>query len=223
VRQGRTSIERIHAVQDAGLDVWCGMILGFDNDDVSIFAAQREYLNEARILHAMVGMLSAIPKTPLHARLAAEGRLDEEHEAEFGTNVIPARMSRDELRDGYLQLMHDLYEPAAYFDRLDDLFLRGNFRFSQTRAAYWRRHPVAWIKGNATHSVRSVAMYLQLMRGVPEANLRFEYRRRIRNLLRTRRDPVVLFVYLIKCAIHYHVHTMVENMSAHQDCIVNTF
>src|SRR3954466_12803426 len=164
LRKGRTSVERIHAIQDAGLDVWCGMILGFDNDDGTIFAAQREYLKEARILHAMAGMLSAIPKTPLHARLAAEGRLDEGHEAEFGTNVIPARMSRDELRDGYLQLMHELYERTAYFDRLDDLFLRGNFRFSQTRAAYWREHPIAWLKGNATHLARSAAMYLQLMR-----------------------------------------------------------
>jgi radical SAM superfamily enzyme YgiQ (UPF0313 family) len=223
VRKGRTSIERIHAIQDAGLDVWCGMILGFDNDDSTIFAAQHEYLKEARILHAMVGMLSAIPKTPLHARLAAEGRLDEEHEADFGTNVIPARMSREELRDGYLQLMRELYDRTAYFDRLDDLFLRGNFRFSQTRAAYWRRHPIAWFKGNTVHLVRSAVMYHQLMRGVPEANLRDEYRRRIRNLLRTRRDPVVLSVYLIKCAIHYHVHTMVENMNNCQNRIVNTF
>ena len=30
VRQGRTSIERVHAIQNAGLDVWCGMIVGFD-------------------------------------------------------------------------------------------------------------------------------------------------------------------------------------------------
>ena len=81
VRKGGTSIERVHAIQNAGLDVWCGMILGFDHDDTTIFAAQREYLKEARVLHAMVGMLSAIPKTPLHARLATEGRLDEESEA----------------------------------------------------------------------------------------------------------------------------------------------
>ena len=55
---------------------------------------QREFLARgARSLHAMVGMLSAIPKTPLHARLAAEGRLDLDDEPEFGTNVIPLRMS----------------------------------------------------------------------------------------------------------------------------------
>jgi radical SAM superfamily enzyme YgiQ (UPF0313 family) len=223
VRKGGTSIGRVHAIQNAGLDVWCGMILGFDNDDRSIFAAQREYLKEARVLHAMVGMLSAIPKTPLHARLAAEGRLDEDREAEFGTNVIPARMSREELRDGYIQLLRELYEPSAYFDRLDDLFLRDTFRFSQTRATYWRRHPLAWLKGNASHLARSALIYRQLMQGVPEVSLRREYRRRVAGLLRARRDPVVLFVYLLKCVIHYHVHTMARNMSVGQHGIINTF
>jgi radical SAM superfamily enzyme YgiQ (UPF0313 family) len=223
VRKGNTSIGRVHAIQNAGLDVWCGMILGFDHDDTSIFAAQREYLKQARVLHAMVGMLSAIPKTPLYDRLATEGRLDDEDEAEFGTNVVPALMSREELRDGYVQLMHELYEPQAYFDRLDDLFIRGNFRFSQTRAAYWRRHPWSWVKGNATHLARSALIYLQLMRGVPEAALRREYRRRIAGLLRKRRDPVVLFVYLLKCAIHYHLHAMIQNMGVEQRSIVNTF
>lgn len=223
VRQGRTSVERVHAIQNAGLDVWCGMILGFDHDDNTIFSAQHQYLKRARVLHAMVGMLSAIPKTPLYARLAADARLDEEHEAEFGTNVIPLRMSREELRDGYVQLLRELYEPTAYFDRLDDLFLRGKFRFSQSRAAYWRRHPWSWLKGNAAHLARSALIYWQLMRGVPEPALRREYRRRIVRLLRTRRDPVVLFVYLLKCVMHYHLHAMVRNMGVNQRRVVNTF
>ena len=222
VRKGSTSIERVHTIQNAGLDVWCGMIVGFDHDESSIFAAQREYLKRARVLHAMVGMLSAIPKTPLYARLAAEGRLDEDHEAEFGTNVIPASMSRDELRDGYVRLMQELYAPEAYFDRLDELFLNGNFRFSQTRAAYWRRRPWSWLKGNARHALRSALIYWQLMHGVPERRLRQIYRARIARLLRSRRDPVVLFVYLLKCVIHYHLDTMVREMSTERR-IVNTF
>ena len=65
------------------------MILGFDHDDATIFDAQREFLREARIAQAMIGMLYAIPKTPLHARLAAEGRLDPDDDSPFGTNVDP--------------------------------------------------------------------------------------------------------------------------------------
>jgi radical SAM superfamily enzyme YgiQ (UPF0313 family) len=223
VRKGGTSIEKVHAIQNAGLDVWCGMILGFDHDEQTIFNAHREYLKEARILHAMVGMLSAIPKTPLYARLAAEGRLDDEHEAEFGTNVIPVRMSREELRDGYVQLLCELYDPSAYFARLDDLFLRGHFRFSQTRETYWRGHPWSWLKGKTIHLVRSILIYAQLMRGVSDKSLRREYSRRVMRLLRARRDPVVLFVYLIKCAIHYHLHKMVSDLVRRENGVHNTF
>ncbi len=147
VRSGGTLVERVHAVQNAGMDVWCGMIVGFDHDTPAIFTAQREFLEQSRVLHAMVGMLAAIPKTPLYDRLAAEGRLDPDDVPEFGTNVIPQGMSRAELRDGYLGLMRDLYEPDAYFNRLEDLYLRANFQFGQGRAAYLRKHPWAWLKG----------------------------------------------------------------------------
>ena len=140
VRNTGTLIEKIHRVQDAGMDVWCGMIVGFDSDDDTIFDAQIEFLRDARILHAMLGMLHAIPKTPLHARLKAEGRLDENDTSEFGTNVIPSQLSRESLRDGYLAVMKKLYEPEGYFDRLESLFLRGNFRFGQARAKYWSEH-----------------------------------------------------------------------------------
>jgi len=37
-------------------------ILGFDNDDSTVFDAA-EFLRDARITHAMIGMLTAIPKT----------------------------------------------------------------------------------------------------------------------------------------------------------------
>src|SRR5262249_31989887 len=110
VRPAGTLVERVQRIQKAGMEVWCGMILGFDNDDVTIFDAQRRFLKDARIITAMVGMLHAIPKTPLYARLADEGRLDGADEPEFGTNVIPAQMTRAELRDGYVQVMNDLYE-----------------------------------------------------------------------------------------------------------------
>ena len=105
------------------------MILGFDNDDVTIFDAQREFLQAARITHAMIGLLYTIPKTPLYDRLQEERRLDHGDPPEFGTNVIPARMTREELRDGYVRVLRELYEPDAYFERLESLYLDANGRF----------------------------------------------------------------------------------------------
>ena len=72
VRKGGSMVDKVRTIQRAGLDVWCGMILGFDHDDASIFAAQKAFLDEARIVHAMIGMLYAVPKTPLYDRLAAD-------------------------------------------------------------------------------------------------------------------------------------------------------
>src|SRR5262245_7628145 len=69
VRKGGTIVDRVRKVQDSGLEVWCGMIVGFDHDDSRIFNAQREFMRQTDIMHAMVGMLAAIPKTPLYARL----------------------------------------------------------------------------------------------------------------------------------------------------------
>ena len=68
-------------------------------------------------------VLTAIPKTPLYDRLQTEGRLDLDDDSGYGTNVIPLNMTREELREGYLQLMRDVYDPDAYFERLEDLYL----------------------------------------------------------------------------------------------------
>jgi radical SAM superfamily enzyme YgiQ (UPF0313 family) len=223
VKVGRTVVERVHAVQDSGLEVWSGMILGFDNDDDGIFAAQRDFLRDARIAQAMIGMLYAIPKTPLHARLALAGRLDPEDESPFGTNVIPARISRDALRDGYIRLMEEIYHPDAYFARLDACVGDGSAPFAPARARYWRTHAVARVKEQAFSLVRAAALYLRLMRHVDDPSLRARYRRQIRRQFLSRRDPGYLFGYLIRCAMHYHHYTLTRQMSRSQGSVVNSF
>ena len=127
VRKGGTLLEKVHRIQDAGMEVWCGMIMGFDSDDDGIFDRQIEFIQHARIPFSMCGMLSAIPKTPLHERLAAEGRLDLADVSEFGTNVVPLQMSREDLRAGYLRVLNELYDPTAYFERTEALFLNPEF------------------------------------------------------------------------------------------------
>ena len=39
VRSGGSLLEKVHRIQDAGMEVWCGMIMGFDSDDETIFDA----------------------------------------------------------------------------------------------------------------------------------------------------------------------------------------
>ena len=81
-----TLLERVHRVQKRGIDVWCGMIVGFDHDDTSIFEVMPKFLAEARISSALIGMLYAIPTTPLYDRLHADGRLNDD---EARDNTVP--------------------------------------------------------------------------------------------------------------------------------------
>jgi radical SAM superfamily enzyme YgiQ (UPF0313 family) len=222
VRPVGTIVQRVHRIQKAGIEVWCGMILGFDNDDSTIFEAQSRFLKEARISTAMIGMLSAIPKTPLHDRLAKEGRLDTSDEPEFGTNVIPMRLSREELLEGYVQLMAEVYESETYFDRLEDLYLREKMPYNQAVVRYWRRHPWTWLKYQTRNLVTSVVLFHRLMKAIPEASLRREYRRRLARVLRVRPDPNILVLFLFKCAMHYHQFTLAKQMSTGRSPIYNS-
>jgi radical SAM superfamily enzyme YgiQ (UPF0313 family) len=221
LRRGGSMVEKVHRIQDAGMEVWAGMMLGFDNDDEHIFAAHRRFLSEARISTAMVGMLSAIPKTPLHGRLAAAGRLDMDDEPAGGTNVLPLNMSRETLSHGYVRLMAELYDPHAYFTRLDDLYIAGAIRTERGWQHYAQRHPWRGQARQARRLLEATGLVVRLLWQVPEKRLRRIYRQRLTNLLRCRPDPSVMRVYAIKCAMHYHAHRLVETLQRHGSGLVN--
>jgi radical SAM superfamily enzyme YgiQ (UPF0313 family) len=222
VRQGGTLLSRVHAIQRAGFDVWCGMIVGFDNDEPAVFDAQKDFLLASRITNATIGMLTAIPKTPLHKRLAAEGRLDLADRREYGTNVIPLKMDRRQLQDGYVRLMTELYEPTSYFDRLDELFLTERLRLgNRNLSEYWKKHPWARFKASLQDSVQALGLFARLMLHVRDGRLRREYRRRVWRIARVR--PDVLLYYVIKCAIHYHLYKLAEGCRTGKLKQMNTF
>lgn len=214
VRAGASMLEKVWRIQEAGMEVMSGMILGFDHDNAEIFKAQLEFMTRARIVDTSVGMLYAIPKTPLHRRLASEGRLDHQDDSEFGTNAIPLKMTREDLRDGYIKVISDLYEPQAFFSRLEDLILRGHLDYGRAVKRYWRDHPWVSIKTQAKNLLRGVVLYQRLMSGIPDASLRCEYRRRLVRLLQFSRNPSLLLMYVIKCSLHYHQHTRAKQMAA---------
>ena len=97
----------VRKVQSYGIQVQAGMIVGFDHDDETIFDEQLRFIQEARIPVSMTGMLQAMPKTPLHARVAAEGRLVGESSGDqfVFSNIMPRSMTRLELYRGYRELV----------------------------------------------------------------------------------------------------------------------
>ena len=117
-------IESIRKIQAHNMMVIAGMIVGFDSDDTRIFQRQYDFLQEAGITFTTCGVLTAIEKTPLHARLQKEGRLlpyDSASVLGHGAadlNFVPKRMTESEVRRGYNWLISALYSYDGYRARL---------------------------------------------------------------------------------------------------------
>lgn len=208
-----TMLERINRIQKAGLEVYAGMIVGFDNDDPSIFAAQKAFIEQSSIVEVMLGMLYALPKTPLHARLMQERRLDLEDKSPFGTNVIPVRMTRQELTSGYVKTMREIHESASFFGRVDHLYLDKIVdKQGLGSTIYLKGHPVFALKMNFRYLIGCALLFLRLMRHVESQPLRCEYRLRIWRFIRACPEPLMILKYIAKCAFHYHAYRLTENL-----------
>ena len=124
----RPLIESIRKIQSYNLMVVAGMIVGFDHDDVRIFQEQFDFLMEAGIAFTTCGVLTAIEKTPLHARLQREGRLlpyDSSEVLGHGSadlNFVPKSMTPAEVHQGYNWLIRALYKRDNYGARLATTF-----------------------------------------------------------------------------------------------------
>jgi radical SAM superfamily enzyme YgiQ (UPF0313 family) len=217
LRKGGSMIDKVHRIQEAGIEVWSGQIVGFDNDGPDIFDRQIAFIEEAGIVTSMVGMLSAIPKTPLHARLAEAGRLDLSDQPESGTNVIPQRLGRDELREGYVRIMRTLYAPDAYFDRVRLLYLTGPLASLE----HWpKRRGVSRLTRIIVVAAQAAFIAVRLLTRVDDRSLRRVYRSMIGEAL-SRRSPQLLQILVIKCAMHYHAARLIRDMLGSQR-LVNT-
>ncbi len=118
--KGRDLIESVKRLQRAGLQVQGGFIVGFDNDTVSIFQQQVEFIQKSGIVTAMVGMLQAPLGTRLYERMQREGRLVSDFSGDNvdgSTNIIPT-MGLEPLREGYRKLLYQIYSPRFYYDRV---------------------------------------------------------------------------------------------------------
>jgi radical SAM superfamily enzyme YgiQ (UPF0313 family) len=222
VRKGGTLLEKVHRIQDAGIEVWCGMIMGFDNDDEGIFDRQIQFVRDARISFSMSGMLSAIPKTPLHERLAAEGRLDTADTSEYGTNIVPLQLTRESLLEGYIRVLNELYAPEAYFDRTDELWLKPEFEIGVRKMKSWLSSPRC-LPQEAYFLAKAVGLFVRLMTRVREPHLRRQYRRRLWRFLRVHRRPGLVLNYIFHMTMHYHAHYLARCMASRELQLVNSF
>jgi radical SAM superfamily enzyme YgiQ (UPF0313 family) len=123
--KNRNLLQSIRKIQQAGLIVTGGFIVGFDSDSPSIFQRQIDFIQQSGIVSAMVGLLNAPKNTELYNRLEAEERLTSEssgNNTDLSMNFIP-KMNYHELITGYKRIIRDIYTSKPYYKRTRRLLL----------------------------------------------------------------------------------------------------
>jgi radical SAM superfamily enzyme YgiQ (UPF0313 family) len=122
--KGRDLLTSVKKIQNYGLQVQGGFIVGFDSDPVSIFRSQIEFIQKSGIVTAMVGVLMAPPETRLYKRLEKENRIlpkGSGDNTDGSTNFIP-KMGRETLARGYKHVIDTIYAPKQYYERIKTFF-----------------------------------------------------------------------------------------------------
>jgi radical SAM superfamily enzyme YgiQ (UPF0313 family) len=115
----KDNLAQIRTIQEAGLWVLGGFIVGFDSDDETIFDRQFQFIEQSAIPWAMAGVLQAPPTTALYHRLDREGRLHKDSLAtsNFSAPNFDTVMPTPVLLRGLADLLNRLYAPEVFFSR----------------------------------------------------------------------------------------------------------
>jgi radical SAM superfamily enzyme YgiQ (UPF0313 family) len=115
----KNNVDQVRIIQEKGLWVLAGFIVGFDSDDETIFARQLEFIDQTAIAWAMAGILMAPPTTALFDRMKREGRLIEDSQStmQFGLPNFRTVLPLPVLLRGLCTLLEGLYQPDAFFER----------------------------------------------------------------------------------------------------------
>lgn len=186
----------IARLQESGIEVFGGFILGSDEDTPATAGRIVEFVKGTRIFTAMTGMLTPVPFTPLYERLRREDRL---RLAEYSGNntddraqIEPLHMSPAQLEAGIRQVLDRLFTPAeAYRRGLDTLtavrhhiFASGRLELRHLRAAA----ASLWVQGVRRLDRRYFSLLWAAAR--LDRQLRRAARRQARRVRRLGRRPV---------------------------------
>ena len=110
----------IDILNEKGLWVTGGFIVGFDSDTEDIFDRQIEFIERTAIPWALLNSLHAMPRTALYARMREEGRLLEEAPHTSGDANPPnfrTKLPPTVLLLGLAKTLSTIYAPEAFYER----------------------------------------------------------------------------------------------------------
>ncbi|NQV34655.1 MAG: DUF4070 domain-containing protein [Phycisphaeraceae bacterium] len=135
---GRDIVAAIKKVQQFGMQVQAGFIVGFDSDKSGVFDRMINLIQDSGVVTAMVGLLNAPRGTALYKQMLSQNRLTRPptgDNMDCTMNFLP-RMDMNELLRGYQKVLTTIYAPKNYCLRVRTFL--DNYSFSQTIPARFR-------------------------------------------------------------------------------------
>jgi radical SAM superfamily enzyme YgiQ (UPF0313 family) len=146
----RDQLADIHKLHRSGFYVAGGFIVGFDTDTPSIFQRQADFIQQSGIPLPIVNLLKAPPGTELYKRMEKEGRLKNQFAFSEALSNIKPLMEEKVLREGFMELLDNIYLPKNSYKRLITFF-----------STY--RYPRPFIKVPSKISFRDLTMVARVL------------------------------------------------------------
>jgi radical SAM superfamily enzyme YgiQ (UPF0313 family) len=185
----KSLIESVQTINQAGLRVMAGFIIGFDGEKPGAGDRIIDFVEATAIPQALLSMLQALPNTALSHRLQKEGRLLEtESEANIHQttliNFVPTRPI-EEIAKEYVQCFWELYEPDRYLARVYRHFINMKLK------PHKKKFLLPELK-----DIR--ALFLICWRQGIKRNTRWQFWQQLFSIMN--RNPRILKHYLTNCA-----------------------
>jgi radical SAM superfamily enzyme YgiQ (UPF0313 family) len=118
LRRRGSYLDAIKRIQDHGVTVNGCFILGNDGDDKGVFERLSRFIEKSELIEVQLTVLTPFPGTRLLERLRAEGRLLYDRFWDrctlFDVVFQPKQMTADELEQGHLELMRQVYSEGQF-------------------------------------------------------------------------------------------------------------
>ncbi|HEY1736141.1 MAG TPA: DUF4070 domain-containing protein [Methylovirgula sp.] len=109
-------LESVKAINDHGIQVVSGIILGLDTDTLETGSKLLHFIDESQIPMLTINLLQALPQTPLWDRLEKDKRIDEDESLESNVRFL---LPYDEVVAMWRRCMKEAYEPERLFARYE--------------------------------------------------------------------------------------------------------
>ena len=140
--------ELVKVLHDNGIAIVGSFMFGLDDDDPDVFDRTVEFAIDARIDAALMSILTPLPGTRLYAELDRQGRIfdrDWSHYDGAHATFRPAKMTAEQLVEGYVRAVRSFYSGWSIFRRMWQPM--GHSLVFWVMNLIWRRFALNWARG----------------------------------------------------------------------------